>query len=189
MKRSVKWRKMTWQLRVGLAVVALLALIKFGWIPLFDWREETLLRINLLKESVGVKKALIGKKSDFQALLAGAKSSDEALSRFYYKDFTDPQSLQLRLQKQVERLASSHNVEIKSTEWLYASEGDVVRAPIKLVCAASVDDIIRLVAELETDRKFLSVDRLRMISRPTAALVNAEMNLSAYGIKEGGEKP
>ena len=182
MKGALKWRKMTWQLKAGLATAALLALIKFGLVPLYEWRGETLERIESLKESVAVKKALIGKKSGFEALLAEAKSSYQVLGRFYYKDFTDAQGLQLKLQKAVEQLSSSCNVEIKSTEWLYASKEEVVQASIKLICEAPVDNIIKLIALLETDRKFLSIDRLQIISRSAATLVRAEICLSAYGV-------
>lgn len=186
MKGAMKWRKMTWQLKAGLTVVALLAILKFGLVPLYEWRGETLQRIKSLKESVAVKKALMGRKSGFHVLLDEAKSSYEEVLQSYYQDFTDPQSLQLKLQKEVERLSSSCNVKIKSTEWLYSSKEDVVRAPIKLICEAPINDIMRLIAAVETDKKFLSIDRLQIISRPTAILVLAEIGISAYGIKDGG---
>lgn len=182
----MQWRKMTWRLKAGLAAAVFLAILKFGLSPLYEWRGEALQRIESLKESVAVKKTLIGKKSGFQALLGKAKLSHDEVLQSYYRDFTDPQSLQLILQKEMERLSSSCNVKITSTDWLYASREDVVQAPIKLICTGSVDDIIRLIAAVETDKKFLSIDRLQIISRPSAVLVRAEMGVSAYGIKDGG---
>lgn len=182
----MKWPKMTWQLKAGLVVAALLTILKFGLVPLYEWRGETLQRIKSLKESVAVKKALMGKKSGSHALLDKAKSSYEEILKSYYQDFTDPQSLQLILQKEMERLSSSSNVKIKSTEWLYPSKEDVVQAPIKIICEAPVDNIIRLIAAVETHEKFLSMDRLRIIARPAATLVMAEIGISAYGIKDGG---
>lgn len=188
MKGLMQWRKMTWQLKAGLAAVMLLTLLKFGLAPLYDWRGETLQRIESLKESVAVKKTLIGKKTGFHALLEAAKSAYDEVLQAYYQDFTDPQSLQLILQKEMERLSSSCNVKITSTDWLYASKEDVVQAPIKLICEGSVDDIIRLIAAVETDKKFVSIDRLQIISRPTDPLVKMELGISAYGIT-GGLKP
>ena len=185
MKGLMRWREMTWQLKAGLAVVVFLAILKFGLAPLYEWRGETLQSIERLKESVAVKKTLIGKKSGFQDLLGKAKSSFDEVLQSYYQEFTDPQSLQLILQKEMERLSSSCNVKIKTTEWLYASKEDVVQAPIKLLCEAPVDNIIRLIAAVETGRKFLSIDRLKIVSGPTSTLVRADIVMSAYGIKDG----
>ncbi len=66
---SMKIPKMRWQLKAGLTVAALLALIRFGLVPLYDWREETLQKVQALKQSIAVKKALVGKKTDLQGLL------------------------------------------------------------------------------------------------------------------------
>jgi len=150
MKGLMKWQRMTWQVKAGLAVAALLVLTKFGLVPLYEWRNETLQRIKSLKESVAVKKALVGKKSEYQPLLNKAKTSCETVLQFYYHDFPDPQALQLRLQKEMERLSSSCNVKIKSTEWLYPAKGNVVQAPIKLICEAPINDIVRLIGAVET---------------------------------------
>ena len=186
MKGLIQWRKMTWQLKGGLAVAALLAILKFGLAPLYDWRGETLQRIESLKESVVVKKTLIGKKSGFKVLFVKAKSAYDEVLGAYYQAFTDPQSLQLILQKEMERLASACNVKIASTDWLYASKEDVVQAPIKLICTGSVDDIIRLIAAVEAGKKFVSIDRLQITSRSGAELVKAEIDISAYGVKAEG---
>ena len=146
---------------------------------------ETLQKIQSLKESMAVKKALVGKSAGLKGLLEDAKRTHGEALKFYFHDFTDPESLQLKLQKEMEKLSASFNVKIVSTEWLYPSKEDVVQAPIKIVCEAPIDSIIRLIAAIETDKKFLSIDRLQISSRPAAVFVWAEMGISAYGIKDG----
>jgi len=186
MKGLMHWRKMTWQLKAGFATVAILALIKFGLVPLYEWRGETLERIESLKESLAVKRGLVGMKTGFKVLSVKAKSAYDEVLGAYYQDFTDPQSLQLILQKEMERLASVCNVKIASTDWLYVSKEGVVQAPIKLICTGAVDDIIRFIAAVEAGKKFVSIDRLQITSRSGAELVKAEIDISAYGIKAEG---
>ena len=128
------WANVSWRLKAGLAVVLLLVLVRFVLFPLFDWQDETIQKVQILQKAVAQKKALSGNEKEINDLLEQARSSFENTAKLFVKDFSDAQSLQLVMQKEVERLAAASGVQIKRTNWLYPSEGEIVQAPIKINC-------------------------------------------------------
>ena len=176
--------KLTWQLKTGLIVAACLILIKFGLIPLYDWRSQIMLDISRFREAIAVKKTLVGKRDRLQGTLQEAKTAHETVTKFYHKGFSDPESLQLALQKEIEAISSTAGLSIRSKEWLPSSSGELVQVPIRLMCQAPIDDIIRFIAAVETYERFLTIDRLRIFCRPNKDTVSAEFNISAYGIRD-----
>lgn len=176
--------KMSWRAKAGLAVALCLVLTKFSLVPLHEWQDETIQRIKVFQKVVAQKKALIGNESSINTVLKNAESSFKDVARFYYRDFSDTQSLQLMLQKEMERLSTSCGVKIKSSDWLYPSEGYIVQAPIKIRCEAEPQQIIKFIYAIENGERFFSVDRLKMTSRGKSSTLSVELDVSAYGIKE-----
>lgn len=176
--------KITWRIKAGLVAALLLGVVKFGLAPLYEWQDETVQRIKVLQKAVAQKKALIGNEHMIDNMLQNAENSFKQAIQFYYTDFSDTQSLQLLLQKEMERLSASAGVKIKNIDWLYPSEGDIIQAPIKLRLEATMDQLIRFIHSIENGKRFLSLNRLRIISRHKASTLNAELDVSAYGVKE-----
>ena len=176
--------KISWRLKVGLVFIFCLVLAKFVLAPLCEWRSENIQSIKLYKRAVAQKKRLIGSEGRINSTLQKAESSYKKASEFYYQDFSDAQALQLKLQKKMERLSESCGVTIKSTDWLYPSEGHIVQAPIKIKCEAAPDRIIEFIHAVESEKHFFSVDRLKITSRAKSSTVHAELDVSAYGIAD-----
>ena len=176
--------KISWRIKAGLVAALCLVLAKFVLAPMYEWQDETIQRIKVFQRAVAHKKALIGSESRLNAVLQKAESSFKQAAKFYYRDFSDTQSLQLMLQKEMERLSASCGVKIKSSDWLYPSEGYIVQAPIKIRCEAAPHEIIKFIYAVENGRHFFSVDRLKMTSRGKSSTMNAEFDISAYGIKK-----
>lgn len=178
--------KSDWHIKAGLFAAICLAIIKFVLSPFGEWQDRTIQEIKVLQKAVAVKKALLNNKSRLKAALQKAESCFEETSKLYYHDFSDAQALQLILQKEMERLAVSCKVKIKSSNWLYPSENYVVQAPVKIQCEAEPEQIIKFLYAIESSRYFFSVDRLKTVSRVKASTLIAELDVSAYGIKEPG---
>lgn len=176
--------KISWRVKAGLVVALCLVLAKFVLVPLYEWQEKTIQRINVFQKAVTQKKVMVGNESRLNAVLQKAESSFKEVAKFYYRDFSDTQSLQLILQKEMERLSASCGVKIKSSDWLYSSEGYIVQAPIKIRCEAAPHQIIKFIHAIENGRRFFSVDRLKMTSRGKSSTLIAELDVSAYGVKE-----
>ena len=174
--------KISWRIKAGLALVICFVLAKLVLAPLYEWQDKTIQRIKVFQRSVAQKKALIGNETRLNAVLQKAESSFKETAKFYYRDFSDTQSLQLMLQKEMERLSASCGVKIKSSDWLYPSEGYIVQAPIKIRCEAAPQQIIKFIHAIENGRHFFSVDRLKMTSRSKSSTLSAELDVSAYGV-------
>lgn len=182
--------KISWRLKAGLIIVLLLALVKFGLVPFYEWHDMTMQKIKVLQKNVGRKKALIGKEKEVNDLFIKAETSFKQAASFYVRGFSAAQSLQLALQKQVEALSSTFNIAIKSTDWLSPSEGEIVQAPIEVDCEAPPNQLVKFIAAIETGKLFISIDRLIINAgrNPGKSLVKATLDISAYGIREDKKK-
>jgi len=176
--------KISWRLKAGLLFIFCLILAKYVLVPLHARQNENIQSIKLYKRAVAQKKSLIGSESRIDSALQKAKSSYEETAQFYYQDFSDVQSLQLKLQKEMEQLSESCGVKIKSTDWLYPSEGHIVQAPIKIKSEGAPDRIIEFIHAVESGKHFFSVDRLKIVSGGKSSTVRAELDVSAYGIAD-----
>jgi len=174
---------MTTRMKAGLGVALILALLKFGLIPLYGWQSRTCRNIEVLKKRVSQKEALRGSEKRLNALLLKAEKAYRESARFYYRDFPNVQSLQLKLQKETERLLSSLKIKTESSDWLYPSEGAIAQAPIKIMFEASPEQIMRFLSAIEGGGHFLSVDRLEITSQQGRAALVARFDISAYGVK------
>ena len=176
--------KMSWHLKAGLIAVLLLVAVKFGFVPLYEWQDMTIQKIKALQRGVAQKKALIGREKDIDNLFIKAESSLKTAAGFYARGVSDAQALQLALQKTVEKLSSDCDVEIKSTDWLPPSEGEIVQAPIRVRCEAPPDQLVKFISAIETGNLFRSLDKLTINSRPKASVIKATLDISAYGLRE-----
>ncbi len=176
--------KMSWRVKAGLIVISGIVLVKFGLLPLYEWQDDTMQRIRVFKRAVAQKKALIGNESRLNDTLQKAESFYKAAAQFYFQDFAEPQALQLMMQKEIEHSAASIGIKIKSTDWLPPSEGYIVQVPIKIRCEATPDQILKFLQNIESGKRFFSVDRLKLSTRSQSAPLSAELYVSAYGVKE-----
>lgn len=176
---------MNLRIKIGLIGIVILSVMKFAYFPLMDWKENALSKIHILNRSVSMKEKLVGSEKQIDGkLLEATKAYEEGLALFGH-DFPDPQALQLRIQKRIENLVASRGITLKSTDWLYPSEGDIVRAPVKVRCEGTPYSIIELIKAIETDPRFLTVDRIKIVSRGQQShFVAAEIDVSGYGVNK-----
>lgn len=179
--------KLSPRARAGILLICGLVLFRYGLLPFYHWRAETIQEIKMLQRSVARKKALVGREKQIALELKQAESAFTGAAKFYYRDFPDTRALQLKLQKELERLAKTCGVEIKSSDWLYPSEGSIVQVPIKIECAAAPRQIISFIHALESAGHFFTIDQLDMVARHRASTLNVRLVVSAYQLmKEGG---
>jgi len=181
----MKLGKISWRLKAGLAAVLVVCVVRFGLVPLFQWRDAAMDRIKVLQGAVGRKKALIANEGRLKELLQQAESSFNEAAQWLHVDFPDPQSLQLRLQQEIETLASTIGINIATTTWLHPSAGDIVQAPVKVRCEGTPEQLMQFIQGIETGERFLTIDRLVLSAPGRTATVTAELDVSAYGTTQG----
>ena len=174
---------LSWRLKAGITLALILVLVKFALVPLYAWQDETLDMIQVLQKGLAQKKALMGNEQRIDELLKRSESALEEVLTYYYQDFSDPQSLQLLLQKEIEQLSSASDVKIKSKDWLPLSAGDIIRAPIKIRCEGIPASLFGFISAIENADHFFTVDRLTLTSQGKSSMIQADMDISAYGIQ------
>ena len=174
---------LSWRLKAGIILALILIVVRFALLPLYEWQDGVLDIIHVQQKSLSQKNALIGNEIEIDALLKKSKTALENVMNRYYQDFSDPQSLQLTLQKEMERLSAASDVKINSKDWLYLSEGEIIQAPIKIRCEGNPASVFSFISAIENAEYFFTVDRLTMNSRGTSSMIQAEMDISAYGVQ------
>jgi len=174
--------KSSWRIRLGLAIALGIVVIKFGVIPFYGWKFDVIDEIELLKKSVAHKQAFAGSELEINEALQNVKNSFEQAVGFYYNDFSDVRSIQLKLQKDIEKISLSTGVNIKNTNWLYPSGRNIVHVPIKIMMETKLDRLVEFIKTIENDNKFLSVDILKITSRRNSSVLSVMLEVSAYGI-------
>lgn len=174
--------KSSWHIRLGLAIALGIVIIKFGIIPFYSWKFDVIDEIKLFKKSVARKQAFIGSESKVNEALQNVKDSFEQAVGFYYNDFSDVRSIQLKLQKDIEKISLSTGVNIKNTDWVYPSGGNIVQMPIKIMMDTKLDRLVHFIKAIENDNKFLSADNLQITSRQNSSVLSVMLEVSAYGI-------
>ena len=172
------------RIKIGLAAIFCLAGIKFFIVPFSRWQHGIVEKVKILRRSTAKKKAIAGSEQEIEASLQKARASFEKARKFYFSNFSDPQALQLVLQKRIEALSSESGIKIKSTDWLYPSEDNIVQAPIRIRCEAEPAKIIDFIRLIENSRYFLSIDFLKITCDKKKQILSSELNISAYGVKK-----
>ena len=171
------------RLKTGIAIAICLITVRFVLFPVYDRQQALREKVKILGRSVEKKKILIGNEKKIDALLKEAQSSFQKALKFYYTDFSDPQALQLVLQKKIEAISAACGVKIKSTDWLYPSQGYIIQAPIRVMCEARPVQLIDFIKAIEGSDRFFSIDRLKILGNKKSPSLNAEFEISAYGVK------
>jgi len=169
---------------IGLGMVAVILLTQYGLIPLWNWQHAMVRQDVSLKAAVARKKGLIGQEQVIEKALEQATAYRKELILRFETDIIETQTLQLVYQKQVEELAKTLQIKIINVDWLPATRGDVMRAPIKFRLESTPEQFIKLVNAIETAPKFRSIDGIRLTTRAKSPTVTVELDISAYGISK-----
>ena len=171
------------RVKAGIVIAICLITVRFVLFPIYDRQQALVEKVKILGRSVEKKKVLFGNEKKINALLKEAQSSFKKAMKFYYTDFSDPQALQLILQKKIEAISAACGVKIKSTDWLYPSKGYIIQAPIRIRCEAPPVQLIDFIKAIEGSDRFFSIDRLKILGNKKRVSLNAEFEISAYGVK------
>lgn len=174
----------TWKVKAGLMVAAILALIQFVWVPFDEWQTAELDQLESLIRNIQKKKALVGQDQMLSDALKNGKNALQGTMKYYYSDISDAQALQLALQKDIERISAAHRVKINNTEWQFAVESGLIQAPIKVTCEGEPADILRFIHAIESGDRFIAVNTIRLLMAGKTSRIGMVADISAFGLKE-----
>lgn len=175
----------SWQLQVALLLVLSFCFMNYGIAPVFQWQESTLQQIVTLKRAVNRKRNLVDRADQMTEMLHKAMASLEHSKKYFFNGLPDVQALQLKAQKVIEQNALNNEVQITSTDWLFASEGAIVKAPLRMRCSAEFKSLMHFIFELEKNPHFFAIESINIRPMSKSNELMVEMEISAFGIIAG----
>lgn len=174
---------LTPRVRIGLGACLLLIVLKFFWMPFDEWTQDHYEIIGRIHRSIEKKRFLLQNGDALKAALQKEKASLDRIRSYAYPDAADPQAVQLALQKDIEVLAQRFRIKIVNTEWLYAADGPVILAPIRITCDGAPGDILSFLAGIEGYERFIGIETLKLLTAGKGERVGLTLEVTALGVK------
>lgn len=140
-------------------VVAVLVLLKFIAVPVWEWQESKISEIQQLKGRLDRAELLSSKGGELQEVLEAAKESNVAKAKSLYI-VDDLAALKLNKMNELDQLLSSYNVRITSSSWM-SETGDVIKKfNLKVGVRGKTKEVIQAILALRKLEKLSSIDDL-----------------------------
>lgn len=135
-----------------LAVVVLLALIRFFVIPVLSWQQGQLLSLKVKTQQLSQLTFLIESQDQRRAKNFHYK---DLLSRAADINFTNQDNAKLQIQKQVENIFDSNSVAVSRFDWILDSEGSVRRLRASVNFKGSSTRVIQTLWDLSRHERLM----------------------------------
>lgn len=176
---------------IMLLVLAVLAAIKFAYLPLIDLMSERRAEVKRLKERVArIDRARI----EVEQLQAQTAQLDSALSdvRSQFETVSSSEAVQFSFQKSLEEKAKRVDVLLESTEWGEAVEGTPSSSVIKISLSGQLRDVMRFHHDIASLGYNVMTSELEMttvrqlLSRSRLGNAKAKLSLRIFYLLEEG---
>jgi HAMP domain-containing protein len=166
------------RLLVGLAVTLALALLGRQW---WAWQQERLAETRSVAQRLNQGEVILERRAEVGERLATVRGRIADLRQHYF-DGDTAQTLQLRVQKRLEKLAGANNLTIQRSSWeTVDAEATPHRLPFQLRLVGTNVDLQALIAQLERESVFYALDRITLRAhRSGPGRVQARIELSVY---------
>lgn len=166
------------RLLVGLAVTLSLALLGRQW---WAWQQERLAETRSVAQRLNQGEVILERRAEVGERLATVRGRIADLRQHYF-DVDTAQTLQLRVQKRLEKLAGANNLKIRRSSWeTVDAEATPQRLPFQLRLVGTNVDLQALIAQLERESVFYALDRITLRAhRSGPGRVQARIELSVY---------
>jgi Tfp pilus assembly protein PilO len=152
-------------LLAGAAAVGLFVLIKFILFPAVDKFSSQKEELAFKEATVAKYTRIIGKQDELQKKLRLLKKDDLKISNSLLKGET-PSLSAADIQKTVDRIATSSNIEIQSVKIMESGkQGDLVTVPIQVRFTTDLSRMKNFIYSIETGQKLLTIPNLKISVR------------------------
>ncbi len=177
-------QQMSFRFKVGVTILFFLIGVEYLLVPMVQWRNDMVNHLISLQKSIERKKAFIGMDRHVESVYKKNIAQRDQWRRYFETNLADPQSLQLKVQKQVEELTAQLNIKTISVDWLPATKGDIIQAPVKFRLASTPEAFMKLLFAIEQVPYFIAIDGINITARSPSETLLSELDLSAYGLSE-----
>lgn len=142
-----------------LIIVSILALVRWGIVPLNEYNQQ-------LQERIGVKLTRLEKG---RQILASKENVEKGLleieqlmvaQQSSFPSMPSVEKGQLDVQRRVSGLAREYNVVIESAQWISIDEGSLVSGQLEVYFSGNVNDVVQWHLAIEQMGEWVSAERV-----------------------------
>ncbi|MDO6426501.1 hypothetical protein Q4489_05720 [Thalassotalea sp. 1_MG-2023] len=168
-----------------LLIVALLAVIRFVIVPIFEWQEEKIDDIDAKITRLDKAENVINRQAKLTTLLSDVQQSNEETEVLYH-NFTSTNAMKLSLQQQVEKIFSQHSVKIKNFTWPNELPGNITELRAKVFFDGNTKDLAKLHLALSAQTKLFNIAEwtihIRKMKEDSLGVASGSLVFSAYNL-------
>lgn len=167
--------------KLGLIVVAVLAVARFVGMPLLEWQADTRADVERLQKNLQRLDNLAAREAELQQVVAKLSTSQAPLTARYFSNIPNNR-LQLTVQQRIERLAQQHQVALNATSWAAPITGELTRLPLQINVLAPWPKLQAFLQAIEQQPKLHALRQmhLRRDNNRGSGWVSADLQVVVY---------
>jgi len=181
-------QQMSFRFKVGVTILFFLIGVEYLLVPIIQWRNDMVNHVISLQQSIAHKKAFIGMDRNVESVYKENIAQRDQWRRYFETNLVDPQSLQLKLQKQVEGLTAQLNIKTINVDWLPGTKGDIIQAPVTFRLESMPENFMKLLFAVEQLPYFVAIEGINIMTRSQSEMFIVKLDISAYGLSEALSK-
>ena len=138
--------------QIALGVLALLIVLKFIVVPLFDWQNEQLANLANLQKRVSKSQNVIANQTQITQSQQRISTQLKAINSLFI-NYKPEDEFKLAMQQQIEQTVANHQLQINTSNWLpsiLVANGQLMRHQLRLSIKGQMLDFTKLITELES---------------------------------------
>ena len=138
------------RIKISLGIVVFLVSLKFLLVPFFSWQVTRVDEIKNLTKRIEKAYSLKQSQEELKHSLDVLNSFLAKYRKYFYEKTETPEKIQLYVQKEIQNIARATGFQVKSLDWLYPSEDDLIKVPVKIVAVCNFESLCNFLYKLET---------------------------------------
>lgn len=138
--------------QIALGVLALLIVLKFIVVPLFDWQNEQLANLANLQKRVSKSQNVIANQTQITQSQQRISAQLKAINSLFI-NYKPEDEFKLAMQQQIEKTVANQQLQINTSNWLpsiLVANKQLMRHQLRLSIKGKMLDFTKLITELES---------------------------------------
>ncbi|QIR15142.1 hypothetical protein [Shewanella aestuarii] len=144
-----------------LIIVGILVFAKFVALPVWEWQDSKVTKIQQLKDRLDKADSLSEQGSDFQKILSEAKDHNQNLLASINVT-QDISSLKLKKMEELDKLLGIHDVKVTTSSWMAESGTDLTILNLKLGIRGKTKNVIKALLNIRQMTEVITLQDLSL---------------------------
>jgi hypothetical protein len=145
--------------KIALSLIALLLIIKFVFVPVFEWQNETLLEVDLLQKQVSRIDNVLNNRQEIESY-GDSLANSLAFSSELFLVSSDVSTFELEQQQWLELKIGEYELIAKNIGWSPSQKhagSNLVAHNVQLNIDGNTSNIIKFIQDLQSQKYYIGV--------------------------------